>query len=68
MMTGGSVGHALVVRGLFKALDSRLAGTRWITLTSDLAVRINPSTVRYPDVVVGAAGGKLKDWPQRRRS
>ena len=42
MMTGGSVGHALVVRGLFKALDSRLAGTRWITFTSDLAVRINP--------------------------
>src|SRR6185436_3537934 len=27
MMTGGSFGHALVVRGLFKALDSRLAGT-----------------------------------------
>jgi len=61
MMTGGSVGHALVVRGLFKALDSRLAGTRWITLSSDLAVRIDPSTVRYPDVVVDAAGGKLKD-------
>jgi Uma2 family endonuclease len=61
MMTGGSVGHALVVRGLFKTLDSRLAGTRWITLTSDLAVRIGPSTVRYPDVVVHAAGAKPKD-------
>ena len=41
MMTGGSLGHALVVRGLFKALDSRLAGSRWITLTSDFAVRID---------------------------
>jgi len=61
MMTGGSLGHALVVRGLFKALDSRLTGTRWITLTSDFAVRIGPNTVRYPDVVVDAAGGKLRN-------
>jgi Uma2 family endonuclease len=61
MMTGGSFGHALVVRGLSKALDVRLGGTRWIVLTSDLAVGIGPRTVRYPDVVVAARGGKLRD-------
>ena len=61
MMTGGSLGHALVVRGLFRALDSRLAGTRWVALTSDFAVRVGPDTVRYPDVVVDAVGGRLRD-------
>ena len=61
MMTGGSLGHALVVRGLSNLLDSRLAGTRWIALTSDFAVKIGPNTVRYPDVVVEARGGKLSD-------
>jgi Uma2 family endonuclease len=61
MMTGGSFGHALVVRGLSKALDNRLAGTRWIVLTSDLAVRIGPKTVRYPDIVVAARGAGLRD-------
>jgi len=61
MMTGGSVGHALVVRGLSNALDRRLAGTRWITLTSDLAVKIGARTIRYPDVVVDTTGGNLRD-------
>jgi Uma2 family endonuclease len=61
MMTGGSFGHALAVRGLSNALDRRLAGSRWITLTSDLAVRVGPNTVRYPDVVVVPKVGKLKD-------
>jgi Uma2 family endonuclease len=61
MMTGGSVGHALVIHGLSRALDARLSNTRWIALTSDLAVRIDHKTVRYPDVVVHARGGKLRD-------
>lgn len=61
MMTAGTLGHALVVRGLSKALDNRLAGTQWIVLTSDLAVGIDTNTVRYPDVVVAARGGKLRD-------
>jgi Uma2 family endonuclease len=61
-MTSGSFGHALVVRGLSKALDNRLAGTDWIVLTSDLAVSISTRTVRYPDVVVSSmAGKKLRD-------
>jgi Uma2 family endonuclease len=61
MMTGGSVGHALVIRGLAKTLDRRLAGSRWIVLTSDLAVKISPETVRYPDVLVQPRGAKLRD-------
>jgi Uma2 family endonuclease len=60
MMTGGSVGHALVVRGLSNALDTRLAGTQWISLTSNLGVKIDPDTVRYPDVVVHARGLKRR--------
>jgi len=62
MMTGGSFGHALVVRGLSKALDDRFAGTGWIALTSDLAVTVGAKTIRYPDVVVESRGGKrLRD-------
>lgn len=61
MMTGGSVGHALVVHGLSVALNIRLAGTPWIALTSDLGVRIDAATVRYPDVVVHARGGKRRE-------
>jgi Uma2 family endonuclease len=58
MMTGGSYGHAVVVRGLFMALNSRLAGADWIVLTSDLAVSVGTRTVRYPDVVVSSKAGK----------
>ena len=61
MMTGGSYGHALAVRGLFKALDRRLEGSQWIALTSDFAVRINPDTVRYPNVVVDIRGKVLRN-------
>lgn len=61
MMTGGSYGHALAVRGLSKALDRRLEGSRWIALTSDFAVRIHPDTVRYPDVVVDVRGKVLRN-------
>ena len=37
MMTGGSRGHALVVRGLSRALEGRLDAGRWTVLTSDFA-------------------------------
>ncbi len=61
MMTGGSYGHALAVRGFSNALDRRLSGTEWITLTSDLAVQVGPRTVRYPDVVVSRKPAQLRD-------
>jgi Uma2 family endonuclease len=61
MMTGGSRGHAMLVRRLAAALEKRLDGNRWTVLTSDFGVDIGPSTVRYPDVVVDAAGGEFRD-------
>jgi Uma2 family endonuclease len=61
MMTGGSRGHAILVRRLAAALEKRLDSTRWTVLTSDFGVDVGPSTVRYPDVVVDVAGGRFKD-------
>jgi Uma2 family endonuclease len=61
MMTGGSRGHAILVRRLASALEKRLDSKRWTVLTSDFGVDVGPSTVRYPDVVVDVAGGELKD-------
>jgi Uma2 family endonuclease len=61
MMTGGSVGHALVVHGLSAALNARLAGTSWIALTSDLGVKVGAATVRYPDVVVHTRRAKRRE-------
>jgi Uma2 family endonuclease len=61
MMTGGSRGHAIVVRRLAAALEKRLDGNCWTVLTSDFGVELGPATVRYPDVVVDVAGGGLKD-------
>jgi Uma2 family endonuclease len=61
MMTGGSRGHAILVRRLAAALEKRLDSGRWTVLTSDFGVDLGPSTVRYPDVVVDVAGGRFKD-------
>jgi Uma2 family endonuclease len=61
MMTGGSRGHAILVRRLAAALEKRLDGNRWTVLTSDFGVDLGPATVRYPDVVVDVAGGRFKD-------
>lgn len=61
MMTGGSRAHALIMRRLANAIEQRLDGTRWTVLNADFAVRITPSTVRYPDVIVDVAAGTLRD-------
>jgi Uma2 family endonuclease len=61
MMTGGSRGHAIVVRQLARALEKRLDAGRWAVLTSDFGVDVGPSTVRYPDVVVDVASGAFRD-------
>jgi Uma2 family endonuclease len=61
MMTGGSRGHAILLRRLAAALEKRLDSKRWTVLTSDFGVDLGPSTVRYPDVVVDVAGGRFKD-------
>src|SRR5579859_3826845 len=61
MVTGGSRGHAILVRRLAAALERQLDGARWAVLTSDFGVDVGPATVRYPDVVVGVAGSPFKD-------
>ena len=61
MMTGGSRGHAIIVRRIAVALERRLDSARWTVLTSDFGVDLGPSTIRYPDVVVDATGGQLRD-------
>ncbi len=61
MMTGGTRGHALVVRGLSKALDKRLDAARWSVLTSDFAASVGQDTIRYPDLIVDVAAGQLGD-------
>jgi len=45
MMTGGSRGHAILVRRLATALEKRLDGNRWAVMTSDFGVDVGPSTV-----------------------
>ena len=61
MMTGGSRGHAILVRRLATALERRLYANQWTVMTSDFGVDLGASTVRYPDVVVDVAGGRFKD-------
>jgi len=61
MMTGGSRGHAILVRRLAAALEKRLDSNRWTVLTSVFGVDLGASTVRYPDVVVDVAGGGFWD-------
>ena len=61
MMTGGQRGHAIITRRLASALERRLDPRRWVVLTSDFGVDLGPATIRYPDVVVDAAGGPLND-------
>ncbi len=61
MMTGGTRGHALMIRRLAAALERRLDSATWSTLTSDFGVDLGPKTVRYPDLVVDVAGGSVND-------
>ena len=61
MMTGGSRGHAVIVRRLANSLEKRLDANRWTVLTSDFGVDLGPETIRFPDVVVDVAGGLFKD-------
>ncbi len=62
MMTGGSRGHAILVRRLAAALEKRLDSNRWTVLTSDFGVDLRSRLrFRYPDVVVDVEGGRFKD-------
>ena len=61
MMTGGSRGHGYITRKFANAVENRLDGDKWAVWTSDFAVGIDSSTVRYPDVVVDAVGNPWGD-------
>ena len=61
MMTGGTRRHGRIYRRLAAALETRIDPDRWEVWTSDFAVDLGPKTVRYPDVVIDAAGGGDKD-------
>ena len=51
-MTGGTVGHAVVMRNLHRALDARLRGGDCQPLGPDAGVATVGSAVRYPDGLV----------------
>ncbi len=55
MMTGGSFGHATIMRRLSNALERQLDGSQWMVVTSDFGVEMGVNTIRYPDVMVVAA-------------
>jgi Uma2 family endonuclease len=57
MMTGGTMGHGLVVGNLFEMLRARLDRTRWAVLT-EFGIDVQPGTVRYADIVVDQRGAR----------
>jgi Uma2 family endonuclease len=55
MMTGGTMGHGLIVGNLFELLRTRLDRKQRVVLT-DFGIDVRPGTVRYPDIVVDRYG------------
>jgi Uma2 family endonuclease len=55
MMTGGTRLHAYVTSDLETALKRRIDRTLWAIASADLAVAIGED-IRYPDVIIEAAG------------
>jgi Uma2 family endonuclease len=51
-MTGGTLGHALIMRSLHRALDARLRGSGCQPLGPDAGVATIGAAVRYPDALV----------------
>jgi Uma2 family endonuclease len=54
-MTGGTVGHAVVMRNLHRALDVRLRNQQCQPLGPDAGVATVGNAVRYPDALVTCA-------------
>lgn len=52
MITGGTQAHAWVQGNIFAWLRARLRGTGCRPYGSDMALQINDTNVRYPDVAV----------------
>jgi Uma2 family endonuclease len=51
-MTGGTLGHSLILRSLHRALDARLRGGPCQPLGPDAGVTTIGNAVRYPDALV----------------
>ncbi len=51
-MTGGTLGHSLLIGNIYRQLANRLAGTGCRPLGPDAGVATVGDTVRYPDAVV----------------
>ena len=51
-MTGGNVGHSLIIRSLHRALGARLRGGPCEPLGPDAGIATSGGTVRYPDGLV----------------
>ena len=60
MMTGGSRAHWQIAFNVAKALDARLDPER-LTVLLEFGVDLGPYTIRFPDVIVDAAGGARED-------
>jgi Uma2 family endonuclease len=54
-MTGGTVGHAIIIRSLHRALDRRLRGGGCQPLGPDAGVATVGTAIRYPDALVTCA-------------
>ena len=54
-MTGGTIGHAIIVRNLQRALDRRLLGGPCQMLGTDAGLATAGGAVRYPDALVTCA-------------
>ncbi len=54
-MTGGTVGHAIIIRNLGRALDRRLRGGQCQPLGPEAGVATVGTAVRYPDALVTCA-------------
>jgi Uma2 family endonuclease len=57
MMTGGTMGHGLIVGNLFELLRARLDRKQWVVLT-EFGIDIRPGTIRYPDIIVDRYGAR----------
>jgi Uma2 family endonuclease len=57
MMTGGTMGHGLIVGNLFELLRARLDRKLWVVLT-EFGIDVRPGTLRYADIVVDPYGAR----------
>jgi Uma2 family endonuclease len=60
MMTGGSRAHGQITANLLKALGSRVDPEKWAVLP-EFGIDLESGSIRYPDIIVDAAGEAPKD-------